>query len=95
MNKELYDTVAGILIAQFHVDATVVRPDSTLEILGLDSLTLMEFVFAVEDRFHVRIPEGKLDPRQAGLTLERVVLLLDQELRATVTPAAVARVSRT
>ena len=30
----------------------------------------MEFVFAVEDRFSVRIPEDKLDPRQAGVTLD-------------------------
>ena len=29
----------------------------------------MEFVFAVEDHFSVRIPEEQLDPRQAGITL--------------------------
>jgi acyl carrier protein len=93
MNKELYDTVAGILTAQFHVDPTVVRPDATLETLGLDSLTLMEFVFAVEDRYNLRIPEDKLDPRQAGFTLERVVQVLDGELLATSSPAAAASAS--
>ena len=34
----------------------------------------MEFVFAVEDRFDVRIPEERLDPRQAGVTLEQLAL---------------------
>jgi acyl carrier protein len=93
MNKELYDTISGILIAQFHVDPAVVRPDATLETLGLDSLTLMEFVFSVEDRFNLRIPEDKLDPRQAGFTLERVVQVLDGELLATSSPAAAASAS--
>ena len=44
--------------------------------LGLDSLALMEFVFAVEDRFLVRIPEDQLDPRQAGITLEHLADVL-------------------
>ena len=46
--------------------------------VGLDSLALMEFVFAVEDRFDVRIPEERLDPRQAGVTLEQLALLIDE-----------------
>jgi acyl carrier protein len=95
MNKELYDTVAGILIAQFRVDPVVVRPDATLETLGLDSLTLMEFVFAVEDRFNLRIPEDKLDPRQAGFTLERLVQVLNGELLATSSLAVAAGASGT
>ena len=42
----------------------------------------MEFVFAVEDRFDVRIPEDRLDPRQAGVTLEHLALLLDEAVAA-------------
>ena len=38
----------------------------------------MEFVFAVEDRFDVRIPEDRLDPRQAGVTLAQLASLLDE-----------------
>jgi acyl carrier protein len=37
-------------------------------------------VFAVEDRFSIQIPEAKLDPRQAGLTLESLVRVLADEL---------------
>ena len=88
MNRDLYDTVAAILTSQFGVDTALVRPDATLESLGLDSLTLMEFVFAVEDKFDTRIPEGRLDPRQAGFTLECVVQVLDDELRAPTVAAA-------
>ena len=42
----------------------------------------MEFVFAVEDRFDVRIPEDRLDPRQAGVTLEQLATLLDEAAAA-------------
>ena len=82
MNRELFDVVAGILTDEFDVDAARVRPDATLVSLGLDSLALMEFVFAVEDRFRTRIPEERLDPRQAGLTLARLVDALDAQLAA-------------
>ncbi|HTJ06158.1 MAG TPA: phosphopantetheine-binding protein [Caldimonas sp.] len=89
MNRELFDVVAGILTDEFDVDAARVRPDATLVSLGLDSLALMEFVFAVEDRFRTRIPEERLDPRQAGLTLARLVDALDAQL------AAISSIART
>ncbi len=79
MNTELFDEVVRILRDKFQVDAATLRPDTTLESLGLDSLTLMEFVFAVEDQYSVRVPEDKLDPRQAGITLEHLVRILDEE----------------
>jgi acyl carrier protein len=82
MNDELFDQVAKILEEKFQVDPARVLPGATLESLGMDSLTLMEFVFAVEDRFSTRIPEDKLDPRQTGFTLERLVRVLEDELPA-------------
>ena len=82
MNRELFGVVADLLTQQFEVDPGRVRPDATLMSLGLDSLALMEFVFAVEDRFQTRIPEDRLDPRQAGLTLARVIDALDEQLAA-------------
>jgi len=38
----------------------------------------MEFVFAVDDAFHLRIPEDKLDPREAGTTLQRMCEVNEQ-----------------
>ena len=73
-----FDAVSSVLVDTFHVDRENVVPETTLEQLGLDSLALMEFVFAVEDKLGVRIPEDKLDPRQAGVTLGRLATLLDE-----------------
>jgi acyl carrier protein len=81
MNTQIFDTIAEVLTTQFNVDAIRIRPDATLDSLGLDSLSLMEFVFAVEDRFLVRVPEDRLDPRQAGITLEHLANVLEDALR--------------
>ena len=80
MTTQTFEAVAEVLAEKFDVEATRIRPDATLESLGLDSLTLMEFVFAVEDRFSVRIPEDRLDPRQAGVTLGHLSDLLEDAL---------------
>jgi acyl carrier protein len=82
MTSPTFATLSSVLVDQFHVDAGAVRPQATLDQLGLDSLALMEFVFAVEDRFAVRIPEERLDPRQAGITLAHLAGLLDEAVAA-------------
>lgn len=86
MNPLVFDAITDVLVNKFQVDAALVRPEATLDSLGLDSLSLMEFVFALEDRFEVRIPEDRLDPRQTGLTLEHLADALDQAAPAR--PAA-------
>ena len=82
MNIEVFDDIVRVLHEKFNVDAALLRPEATLDSLGLDSLTLMEFVFAVEDRFSVRVPEEKLDPRQAGITLQHLAEVLEVEIAA-------------
>ena len=82
MNSSTFEAISSVLVEKFHLEAASVQPQSTLDQLGLDSLALMEFVFAVEDRFDVRIPEDKLDPRQAGITLEHLAGLLDEAAAA-------------
>jgi acyl carrier protein len=82
MNSTTFAAISSVLLDKFHVDAALVQPASTLDQLGLDSLALMEFVFAVEDRFDVRIPEERLDPRQLGVTLAQLAGLIDEAVAA-------------
>ena len=87
MNEDLYPAVASVLTEQFNVAPERVTPDATLDSLGLDSLALMEFVFAIEDKFSVRIPEERLDPRQSGVTLTNLAEMLREQLpRASAAP---------
>ncbi|HEY2190667.1 MAG TPA: acyl carrier protein [Caldimonas sp.] len=91
MQPSTFAALTSVLVENFHVDAAVVRPLAGLDQLGLDSLALMEFVFAVEDRFDVRIPEERLDPRQAGVTLEQLATLLDEAVAAKAPGDVVSR----
>ena len=79
MQPSTFAAISSVLAESFQVDAAAVSPDSALDRLGLDSLALMEFVFAVEDAFHLRIPEDRLDPREAGITLQRLCEVIDAE----------------
>ena len=87
-----FNTIAGILKSDFKVEAAAIQPATTLTDLGLDSLALMEFVFAVEDAFHLRIPEERLDPREAGITLQRLCEVID-DLPVPATPAVASLAS--
>ena len=82
MTRPTFDAISAVLAEKFKVEPARIEPATTLEQLGLDSLALMEFVFAVEDRFDVRIPEERLDPRQAGVTLEQLARLIDEAVAA-------------
>jgi len=82
MQSSTFAAISSVLVESFHVDAAAVSAQTPLDQLGLDSLALMEFVFAVEDRFDVRIPEDRLDPRQAGVTLAQLATLIDEAVAA-------------
>ena len=92
MNTPTFNTIAGILEKDFRMARERITSERTLVELGLDSLALMEFVFAVEDAFRLRIPEDRLDPRAAGLTLAHLCDVIDG-MTGTVLPAtgAIAR----
>ena len=78
MTSPTFEAVADVLVREFHAEPANVKPETSLQALGLDSLTLMEFVFAIEDQFELRIPEERLDPRQSGLTLADLCGALDE-----------------
>ena len=48
-------------------------PGATLESLGLDSLAVIEFLFQIEDQFHIQIPDQASPPR----TLDEMVQLIE------------------
>ena len=57
MADSIINTVRQKMIEQFELDPAIVTPDATLDELGIDSLSAIEFIFLLEDKFGVRIPE--------------------------------------
>jgi len=71
---ETFETLQKVLENKFEVAKELIRPESTLVELGLDSLTLMEFIFEAEDTFHLRIPEDNLNSDLSKVSLKEVCL---------------------
>ena len=73
-----FEKLTAILTEQYKVDQSLIAPDSTLSSLGLDSLTLMEFVFSAEDAFSLRIPENRLGDNLQEVTLAKIAMEIEQ-----------------
>lgn len=80
MPSPVFNTIAAILAKDFKLAPEQIQSNTALTDLGLDSLALMEFVFAVEDAFRLRIPEDRLDPREAGITLDQLCQVVETML---------------
>ena len=75
------DVLAGmaeVAVELLRVDPSIVTDSASFEDdLGVDSLGLVEFVMAVEDRFDVKVPESSLEGvttvgQAVDLVLERL-----------------------
>ena len=73
-----YDYLSRVLVEKYNVDAGAVRPEASLTELGLDSLSLAELIFDLEDEFQVEIP----DDRSNLSTLGGAAALVDELIRA-------------
>jgi acyl carrier protein len=70
--QQIFESLKDVLLNKFNVPDNLIQPQTTFADLGLDSLTLMEFIFEAEDTFRVRIPEDKLNADLSQITLASV-----------------------
>lgn len=66
------DRVIAIIAQQALLDVADVTMDSTLEQLGIDSLGLVEAIFAIEEAFDISVPFNANDPGQNQFDLTSV-----------------------
>ena len=57
MADDINQLVLEILLRKKTVDPATIRPETTLTSLGIDSLEGLEVIFALEDRFNIRIAD--------------------------------------
>jgi acyl carrier protein len=50
-----------MLVEQFELKKEDITPDAQLEALGLDSLSVIEFMFNLEDKFHIKLPDERVE----------------------------------
>lgn len=70
---EIAAAVREIIARQAGVDAAGLSEEVRLESLGLDSLGLVELIFALEERFEISVPFNANEPgRDEGLDITSV-----------------------
>jgi acyl carrier protein len=66
------DKVIEIIAEQAVLEPSDVRPDSTLEELGIDSLGLVESIFAIEEAFDISVPFNANNPGESDFDISTV-----------------------
>jgi len=81
--------VQAILEANFGLSPDILQPDVKLEDLAIDSLSVIEVMFAVEDKFKVKVPSEPVALQGQMKTIGDLVAYVDT-LVAEQHPAPVA-----
>ena len=66
------DKVIAIIAEQAVLEPSDVGLDSTLESLGIDSLGLVESIFAIEEAFDISVPFNANEPAASGFDISSV-----------------------
>ncbi|MEM6372670.1 MAG: phosphopantetheine-binding protein [Pseudomonadota bacterium] len=66
------DKVRDIIAEQAVLEPDDVSLDSTLEQLGIDSLGLVESIFAIEEEFDISVPFNANDPSEGDFDISTV-----------------------
>jgi acyl carrier protein len=73
---DVSDRVIGIIAEQAVLEPSDVTMDSTLEDLGIDSLGLVESIFAIEEAFDISIPFNANEPDQSEFDISSVATII-------------------
>ncbi|MCR8723939.1 acyl carrier protein [Frigidibacter sp. ROC022] len=66
------DEVYRIVAEQAVIDVADVSDDKTLEALGIDSLGLVESIFAIEEAFDITVPFNANEPTSSDFDISSV-----------------------
>ncbi len=68
--------VIQIIAEQAVLEPSDVTMDSTLDDLGIDSLGLVESIFAIEEAFDISIPFNANDPQESDFDISSVTTII-------------------
>ncbi|MDK3072623.1 acyl carrier protein [Sedimentitalea sp. JM2-8] len=71
------DRVIAIIAEQAMLEPSDVTMSSTLEDLGIDSLGLVESIFAIEEEFDISIPFNANDPAESDFDISDVSTIVE------------------
>ena len=66
------DDIFDIIAKQAKVDRATLKRDTKLSELDLQSIDIIELIFAIEDKFDISVPYSPNDLNSAGIAFETV-----------------------
>lgn len=67
-------TIQRMMVEQFDLKLEDLNPDAQLESLGLDSLSVIEFMFNLEDELKIKLPDERVELK----TIQDVANVVDK-----------------
>ena len=77
MSDDVSRRVAQIIAEQAMVDPEAIKPETTLDDLGLDSLALVEVIFGIEEAFDISVPFNANEPSASEFNIAKVANIVD------------------
>lgn len=71
--NDIEEQLYQLLMKELSVERENLSRESTLESLGMDSLTTIEFMFQIEDHFGVRFDQTGSPPKTLGEVFDEVL----------------------
>ncbi|MEL6169479.1 MAG: acyl carrier protein [Pseudomonadota bacterium] len=72
MSETVRERVIAIIAEQAVLEPSDVRPDQSLDDLGIDSLGLVESIFAIEESFDIQVPFNANEPEKSEFDISSV-----------------------
>lgn len=76
MTDDIEQRIIEIIAEQAVLDPSDVTTASTLEDLGIDSLGLVESIFAIEESFDIQVPFNANDPSEGDFDISSVASIV-------------------
>jgi acyl carrier protein len=76
MAETVRDRVIAIIAEQAVLDVADVKPEMSLEDLGIDSLGLVESIFAIEEAFDISVPYNANEPEKSEFDISSVEAII-------------------
>lgn len=76
MPDKVKDKVVQIIAEQAMLERSDISMDQTLEDLGIDSLGLVESIFAIEEAFDIEVPFNANDPKAGDFDISSVASIV-------------------
>ena len=76
MSESVRDRVVRIIAEQAVLDVADVTMEASPESLGIDSLGLVESIFAIEEAFDIPVPFNANDPAQSDFDISSVAAIV-------------------